>query len=73
VIIHNADRDLMNVFEVKMLRRIKGSGVGVGQKAFGSKMPTGKIYLAKHGHLGTPHMDSVFTTDAIEGVDFERI
>jgi hypothetical protein len=73
MIIHNADRDLMLVFEVKMLKRIKGSGVAPGQKAYASKMPNGNIYLAKYGHIGTTHLDSVFTTGAVEGVDFVRI
>lgn len=73
MIIYNSDRDLMKVFEVRMLVRIKGSGAGPGQKAFGSKMPTGKIYLSKYGKVGETHQDSVFATNAVEGVDFERV
>jgi hypothetical protein len=61
---------LFKIFKVKMLVRIKGSGVGAGKIAYGSTRPNGRIYLSATANEDLTAMGKVFSTDAIEGIDF---
>lgn len=70
---YNTDKDLFQVFEVKMLVRIRGSNVDPGGQAYAFKVPNGQPYLSKEGTPGTKIMGRCFATNAVEGFDFERV
>lgn len=68
----NKEREESHVFEVKMLKRIKGSNVAAGKKAYASKQHDG-IYLSANGRVGEINgLGKIFETNAIEGIDFVR-
>ena len=56
-----------------MLKFIKGSGVAAGKTAYACLVPSNQYYLSKVGTPGTKIQGRCFSTDAKEGIDFERI
>ena len=65
--------EYFTVYEVRILRKLVGSGLRVRRKAYAMNLPNGQVYISQSGSPGTSNIGRVCYTSAVEGVDFERI
>lgn len=67
-------KDCFVVFLATMLRSIKKENIVMNDVVYACMMPHGKYYLSKYGTQGNMgNQSEVFETDAVEGIDFDRV